>query len=102
MSTYKDPAHVLGFVACESLDLSNSLYQTLSEASDAITALVPSEPNPKRRMVLNKIANDIQAKLVSWNNLLVTLALAAQRAVDDVEIDAMAKQYADRVCGGGR
>jgi len=53
-------------------------------------------------MVLNKIANDIQAKLVSWNNLLVTLALAAQRAVDDVEIDAMAKQYADRVCGGGR
>jgi uncharacterized membrane protein YgcG len=102
MSTYKDPAHVLGFVACESLDLAGSLYQALEGASNTITALVPSEQNPKRRMVLNKIANDIQAKLVSWNNLLVTLALAAQRAVDDVEIDAMAKQYADRMCGGWR
>ena len=102
MSTYKDPARILGFVACESLDLSNSLYQTLSGASDAITALVPSEQNPKRRMVLNKIANDIQAKLMSWNNLLVTLALAAQRAVDDVEMDDVARRYAERACGGGR
>ncbi len=102
MSTYKDPAHVLGFVACESLDLAGSLYETLEGASNTITAFVASEPNPKRRMALNTIVNDIQAKLVSWNNLLVTLALAAQRAVDDVEIDAMAKQYADRVCGGGR
>ncbi len=102
MSTYKDPARILGFVACESLDLAGSLYQTLEGASNTITAFVASEPNPKRRMVLNKIANDIQAKLMSWNNLLVTLALAAQRAVDDVESDAMAKQYADRVCGGGR
>jgi hypothetical protein len=102
MSTYKDPAHVLGFVACESLDLSNSLYQTLESASNTITALVASEQNPKRRMVLNKIANDIQAKLVSWNNLLVTLALAAQRAVDDVEVEEVARRYADRVCGGGK
>jgi len=102
MSTYKDPAHVLGFVACESLDLAGSLYETLEGASNTITAFVASEPNPKRRMVLNKIANDIQAKLMSWNNLLVTLALAAQRAVDDVEVEEVARRYADRVCGGGK
>jgi hypothetical protein len=102
MSTYKDPAHVLGFVACESLDLAGSLYETLEGASNTITAFVASEQNPKRRMVLNKIANDIQAKLMSWNNLLVTLALAAQRAVDDVEVEEVARRYADRVCGDGR
>jgi hypothetical protein len=102
MSTYKDPAHVLGFVACESLDLAGSLYETLEGASNTITAFVASEQNPKRRMVLNKIANNIQAKLVSWNNLLVTLALAAQRAVDDVEMDDVARRYAERACGGGK
>jgi hypothetical protein len=102
MSTYKDPAHVLGFVACESLDLAGSLYETLEGASNTITAFVASEPNPKRRMVLNKIANDIQAKLVSWNNLLATLALAAQRAVDDVEMDDVARRYAERACEGGK
>jgi hypothetical protein len=96
MSTYKDPAVVLGFVAGESLDLSGSLYATLAGASAAIAAFVASEPNPKRRMVLNTIANDIQANLEIWGNQLASLAMAVQCAVEDVAIDEAARRYAEK------
>jgi hypothetical protein len=102
MSIHNDPAVTLGFVACESLDLCNSLYQTLATASGTVAGFVASEPNPQRRMVLNQIANDIQANMVSWGNQLATLALAAEQAVKDVEMDEIARKYTDRACGGGR